>query len=604
MQTSKLIFIIISFTTFIFSSQTCQVNKNDCLKCNPRTNLCAQCSKNILQPDEKGGCEISQKCNLGQNYCKECDSEGLKCSLCELGFFPDEIGGCSFTDNCKFSYKGNCFECKNDFALIGNGENKICKYKYTDDLINCNSINLQNGICESCNEGFYLNSEDKKCNKAENCMTSIFGVCTKCINGYYLDKRDDKCYKKTEKFTVNCKQTIDGKTCDECEEGSFFSQDGKCIYANYCKKTSLYFCAECIDGFYLASDKTTCTDEKNCAFGDLEFGFCKFCQKGFYIDLSDGKCKNNQENNEYKNCNTAFGKNCTECVLGYHLADDGKCSKATYCKKTENGECVECYDNYFLAKNNVCTKVEKCEIADYSNSCEECENGLYYNGKKCVDIIPGLENCKKTDNNGVCKVCKNNFYLNVTDKLCYNNENKNDILYKCATINENNICEKCENNYYLGSIDKKCSKIENCAQSENGEICIKCENDHCFDLKKMTCENNINGPVVEEKNIYYNCNITNSEGTECAECKDDYADLIGGLCVNFKECELENEGKCEKCVEKSHNGKFMCINDVFGCIETNVNHCLKCNNMADFNECTECEEGYESSRGRFCVKSS
>ena len=65
-----------------------------------------------------------QKRTLGKNYCNDGDIEGELCSKCELGYFPDKNGGCSYTENCKISYKGQCIECENDHVLIGL---KICK---------------------------------------------------------------------------------------------------------------------------------------------------------------------------------------------------------------------------------------------------------------------------------------------------------------------------------------------------------------------------------------------------------------------------------------------------------------------------------------------
>ena len=87
--------------------------------------------KNILIPDNNGGCIGAQKCELGENYCNECDEEGKICKICEKGFYPDENGGCSFTGNCKISHKGQCLECINDYILIGKkNELSICKYLF------------------------------------------------------------------------------------------------------------------------------------------------------------------------------------------------------------------------------------------------------------------------------------------------------------------------------------------------------------------------------------------------------------------------------------------------------------------------------------------
>ena len=41
----------------IFSDPNCEEGKNNCLLCNPITNLCHKCDKNIFKPDKNGGCE-------------------------------------------------------------------------------------------------------------------------------------------------------------------------------------------------------------------------------------------------------------------------------------------------------------------------------------------------------------------------------------------------------------------------------------------------------------------------------------------------------------------------------------------------------------------
>ena len=44
---------------------------------------------------------------------------------CDFSYYPDGIGGCSYTNNCEISYKEECLKCKYNFIL--NNINKICK---------------------------------------------------------------------------------------------------------------------------------------------------------------------------------------------------------------------------------------------------------------------------------------------------------------------------------------------------------------------------------------------------------------------------------------------------------------------------------------------
>jgi len=139
------------------------------------------------------------RCIIEKNYCVECSEEGTKCQNCDLGYFPDENGGCSYSDNCKISYKGECIQCKEDFILTGkNNYNNyiLCKSLDSEDLQNCEQYDLNKGKCLKCKEGFYLNKGDNRCIETENCYESFFGRCSQCINGYYYDTKNNKCQKQ------------------------------------------------------------------------------------------------------------------------------------------------------------------------------------------------------------------------------------------------------------------------------------------------------------------------------------------------------------------------------------------------------------------------
>ena len=217
--------IYILFLKISLFSSLCIEDNNHCVKCNPVAKLCVKCDKDIFVPDKNGGCQYSKKCILGKNNCLECNINEDLCLKCIDGYFPDENGGCSYTDNCEISYQGKCLKCKNGFILIGedkeyNKENeiKICKSLYAGELKNCEIINTSSGQCEKCKEGFFLNNGDKNCVSTENCYESIFEVCTKCNQNYYLDKKNLECKKQIDNFE-HCKESIDGETCENCDEG-------------------------------------------------------------------------------------------------------------------------------------------------------------------------------------------------------------------------------------------------------------------------------------------------------------------------------------------------------------------------------------------------
>ena len=172
----KILFFLFSFLSIFLTinSFTCEENANHCLKCNPVTNLCLRCDLEIYTPDASGGCGNAKHCEAGKNYCSKCNEKEDLCETCEIGYFPDENGGCSFTDNCLISYKGNCLEYSENFILIGNMEEekgfKFCKFNSSIDFLNCKDINITSGLCDECEEGYFLTLGDSRCTKYQNCF--------------------------------------------------------------------------------------------------------------------------------------------------------------------------------------------------------------------------------------------------------------------------------------------------------------------------------------------------------------------------------------------------------------------------------------------------
>ena len=594
MEKFSLFSIIIIFIEITFCNLICIEGNNFCSQCNNVTKLCEKCEKDIFIPDIYGGCKPAKKCIFGKGHCLECQEETNICKLCEDRYYPDENGGCSYTNDCQISYEGECLKCKEGLVLVGI-DIKICKSLNSEDLKNCENINTINGHCDSCKEGFFLNTGDKKCITTQNCEQSYFGVCNKCTTNYYLDKRENKCKEQNDAL-MNCKQTIDGVNCDICNDDYYFNEDGKCIDINYCLKEAPYVkCEKCISGYYPTSYGEACTKEINCYLGNKDYGLCYQCQGEYYIDFKDGKCKPNREENDFKYCRTANGE-CYECVYGTYLGKDKRCSLSRYCEESINGICIKCLDNYHLGHDNICTEIDKCIYTDFYGVCTECEDNYYYNrtNRMCELEKENFENCKITTFEGqFCDKCKNDFYINKTNHLCYSNKEKN-FFYKCIYTSDNgNYCSVCAEGYYIGYIDHKCTTMEGCDISENENKCIQCDSDYyCFDSKTERCEYN-DEIISEEKKYYYRCNKTNIEGTGCETCVDGY-ELKNGLCLEDKHCIKKNEnGECIKCITYDEDSYYQCLNNDFGCVNTYFDGCEICNNLFDFDNCTKCMEGFE-----------
>ena len=499
--------LLINFI-IILSDPNCQEGVNLCSKCHPITKLCAKCTKDIYTPDEKGGCEYSRTCVKGNHYCLECKEEGKLCKNCEEGYFPDGNGGCSYTNNCEISYEGKCLECKEDFILVGKtdyyssiNEIKICKSLNSEDLRNCEKIDIEKGICQQCKNGYYMSNSDRKCTLTQNCYESTFGLCRKCTNGFYLDKRQQKCLYQEDAFE-HCRESLDGISCDICDDDYYFDEEGICCGTNYCAVRGEYDkCQKCINGYYLSSYGDCCTQEKNCYYGNKDLGVCTACNDNYCIDFKDGKCKSNLENNDLKYCKIADGF-CTSCEYSYFLGKDYKCSTSKYCSESDNGICIVCQDNYYLGLDNKCTNIEYCLYSNDNDECLECQNKYYYNkkGKNCKLAEGKFENCKSGNENNNCDKCRDEFYLSIKDYLCYSNSEKGPF-YKCAySDSKEEKCTQCIDGYYLGYLDDKCTTIDGCDLSENENKCLECDEHYALNIKDNRCYPN-DEIENEEKNI-------------------------------------------------------------------------------------------------------
>ena len=602
-----IIFIFIFFSKIALLSCSCIPGLDHCSICNPLTDLCFKCEKEIFTPDEKGGCEYAKICMYGNNYCIKCSEEKDKenlCIKCEDGYYPDEYGGCSYTKNCILSERGKCLKCKEDYILVGI-ENylhegiKICKSLFAEDLKFCETINYNNGLCDKCKENYYVNQKDKKCSNTKNCDESIFGICINCHFGYYLDKKNNECKEQKDNF-VHCKESMNGENCYICDEDFYFDENGICIFNNNClRQRKDLKCEKCIENYYLTEIDNICTTEKNCEYGDRNTGICLICKDNYYIDYKDGKCKSNLENNDFKHCRYADGF-CKECDVDYYIGDDHKCSTTRFCSESNDGICFECTDNYHLGLDNRCTNIKYCIYSDNYNKCLECEDGFYFNKDKnsCIISEGNFTNCKIGYNN-FCERCKDDFYLNQTNHLCYSNKEEG-IFYRCGITDiYGEYCMDCRKDYYLGYTDNKCSKVLGCEISENEDRCALCSDYYCLNINNGQCKDN-DFIENEDEKFYFRCNKTNKEGNSCEICLDGFKVNEDGLCVSDDSlCEEIKDEICQKC--KNDDGNY-CLNKEFGCVETYNDNCLECNDILDFDYCTKCFEGYEINRFGECVE--
>ena len=380
--------------------------------------------------------------------------------------------------------------------------------------------------------------------------------------------------------------------------------DGRYILTNFCEKANDdNLCIECIEGYYLSGDKLSCTKEINCENGDNIKGLCQWCKENYYLDMKDRKCKLNLENEEYKYCKiVSYGK-CITCDKYYYLDRNNKCSTSQNCFRSKNALCLKCLDGFYLGLDNKCTSIKKC-IYSKNNECLECEDGFYYErvNKICKQSKDNFTNCKANNyfKPKKCAICKDNYYLSQFDYLCHDNT-KEGPFYKCQISNfKGNLCQFCVENYLIGKLDFKCNKIEGCVLSENENKCLECDDGYCLD-NEGNCINNYN--IIEnDKKFYFRCKNLNEKGNGCKTCENNLSPNKMGNCYDDIHCEKRENGICKKCQKENLRGYYSyCLNKDFGCIDSFLQNCIRCDDNLNLDVCTECEEGFKVDKEGKCI---
>ena len=259
-------------------------------------------------------------------------------------------------------------------------------------LINIFSLTLQLDhclrtyeICTECKSDYFLvrNEWQYYCSHIKECITEESNKCLECSIGYYPD--------------------INGNF--ECK--SYFSLINNCRTYNEDDNTK---CIECMDGYALSNDNSTCIEHENCRQLDAN-NHCKLCAKHYL--LKNNECVKSL-------CEIESNGICTNCTEGYYL-DDGKCELIPIdnCLKFEEDLCTECF--HFAQPSEDLTEcildklISGCNKVDATDDtkCIHCSLGyqLSADGKKCE-----LTNCNKIEE--MCYECKKGYFIADNGKLC------------------------------------------------------------------------------------------------------------------------------------------------------------------------------------------
>ena len=189
-----------------------------------------------------------------QNYideqCSSIDIKGNKCKRCKSGyflsFFDENTEKCQKCDieNCqtcfgmKLSYV--CTLCNNGYYVPDDDESKqSCQRCSVKNCKSCIGTKLSN-YCYACKDNYTpikLNNIITKCEgcetgENEKCKTcdASTGQCTSCNDGYYLpsdDTEKENCQQCSVENCKSCSGTRAINTCDTCKDTYILSY-GKC----------------------------------------------------------------------------------------------------------------------------------------------------------------------------------------------------------------------------------------------------------------------------------------------------------------------------------------------------------------------------------------
>ena len=326
---------------------------------------------------------------------------------------------------------GQCFKCKNDYAIVEIKEKE--------------SIRWECKLISELNIGYYKNNETYyKCmDYCDKCSNSF--ECEKCeLDSNYVNK---KCIKNK-----NCKIFKDNEICEQCEKGYAFEENDKSICKNIDFLKEHFTKDNGIN--YFRCNNINEGGVGNCSKCDYNNShvICVQCKNNFILIDDENKCYNNKT---FKN-NKAY-----YYIDSYHLKTCSKTiNNCEQCiKKDKNFICQKCFDNYYFVKNGsmTCNKTNEIEPNEY----------YYYNIEKETYYLCGdsIDNCKKCNSSTYCNLCKNGFILINNNKTkCQNiskveedfskdlNDNPNNIvcdIENCDTCSSYNICSTCKSNYAL-----------------------------------------------------------------------------------------------------------------------------------------------------------
>ena len=321
--------------------------------------------------------------------------------------------------------------------------------------------------CVSCENGYFLTTEDKceKCSQnCNHCIGKGLKNCSQIEPGYFYNitsKSVESCQNES------CARCYNKTRCQVCKEGHYTEEKSKtdkglsvidCVDCGIenCKichkkkdpslETDYVTCSMCKEGYGVVSGKCEkCTD--NCQFCMDDSQDCTFCEKGYFLDKKTRKCLAIPVDNCYtmKNetecayCESHYYYKDNECKLCRDAIDD--CNFCAY--RDEKVVCLSCEIGHHRTNEGECEKCpENCNHCN-KDKCTICRHGYFYDEIKDACLQCEAENCRACSADKTCAECKAGYFIDKETKQC---KKCDDNCLKCSKSSDN--CTVCPINYY------------------------------------------------------------------------------------------------------------------------------------------------------------
>lgn len=313
--------------------EVCQACHGSCKTCvGSEEGKCTSCinSKSSASSSQPGICLVPI-CTKNEDGCLSCTSDGASCSVCNVGYYLQQIGFYSVCTKCPDTHK--CLSCS--------------------QLWWCNS----GVLCDTCPDGMTL-QEDCKCAKStiststncpsepqyancRYCNTQASGAhCTACASGYY-NGDGNLCEHKCPRGCVECRSET---FCTECYRGAYAG-----AYGMPCHST-------CNSSEALVLGSTALEDR------------CVPCHPACV------------------SCTGPEEADCVACSLNTYKSDEPGChlchTQCLTCSGPTEDYCLSCNTSYYML-NGMCVLADECLSND----------SYYISGNVCRMCIQTMEGC-------------------------------------------------------------------------------------------------------------------------------------------------------------------------------------------------------------------